>query len=141
MSYFSQSDLSALVPESWLTEGLDDSGDGTQDAFSKVQTLAEARINGTLSARFTTPLDTTGNDGLAAFLLDLGCHLAAAIVFKRRGIAAAEFPFADDLKRLLDRLDRIAAGLEPLSPVIPRAADSAEIISEDSRAWSKSLAS
>jgi phage gp36-like protein len=141
MSYFSQTDLSALVPESWLTEGLDDSGDGTQDAFSKVQTLAEARINGTLSARFTTPLDTSGNSGLAAFLLDLGCHLAASIVFKRRGIPATEFPFADDLKRLLDRLDRIAGGLEPLSPVITRTTDSAEIISEDSRAWSKSLAS
>lgn len=141
MSYFSQSDLSALVPESWLTEGLDDTGDGTQDAFTKVQTLAEARINGTLSARFATPIDTSGNSGLAAFLLDLGCHLAASIVFKRRGMKAEDFPFKDDLTRLLDRLDRIAGGSEPLSPVIDRSADSAEIISEDSRAWSASLSS
>ncbi|HEY1048228.1 MAG TPA: phage protein Gp36 family protein [Prosthecobacter sp.] len=136
MAYFTQDDLSALIPEGWLTEGLDDDSDGNADAFAKVQRLAEARVNGVLGARYSVPF-APGNEGLDAFLLDVSAHLAARIVYQRRGMLE-KFPFAEDYKTLWERLARIAAGTDPLSPVIEQANDSVAVISEQSRVYSKS---
>ncbi|MCW0218224.1 MAG: DUF1320 family protein [Prosthecobacter sp.] len=136
MAYFTQDNLAALIPEGWLTEGLDDDSDGTQDAFAKVQTLAEARVNGVLGQRYPVPF-AAGNAGLDAFLLDVSAHVAARLVYQRRGMLA-QFPFADDYSELWKRLGRIAEGLDPLSPVIEPANDAVAIIGEPSRVYSES---
>ncbi|MBB5037112.1 phage protein Gp36 family protein [Prosthecobacter dejongeii] len=136
MAYFTQDDLSALIPEGWLTEGLDDNSDGTQDAFTKVQRLAEARVNGVLGQRYAVPF-APGNAGLDAFLLDVASHVAARLVYQRRGLLD-KFPFAADFEILWSRLGRIASGEDPLSPVIEQVNDTVAVISEPSRVYSKS---
>ncbi len=136
MAYFTQDDLSALIPDGWLTEGLDDDSDGTQDAFAKVQRLAEARVNGVLGQRYAVPF-APGNAGLDAFLLDVTAHVAARLVYQRRGMME-KFPFAGELEVLWKRLGRIAEGLDPLSPAIEQVNDTVAIISEPSRVYSTS---
>ena len=134
MSYFSQTDLSALIPEAWLTDGLDDDANATAEAFAAVQGLAEAQINGILGQRYAVPFESPST-ALAEFLKSAGCYIAAKIVYGRRGLVD-KFPFKDDLKQIMDRLDRIGRGDDPLSPQVEQANDHAEVISEPSRVYS-----
>lgn len=135
MAYFSITDLSALIPLAWLTEGLDDAGTGQADAFDALRAMAEAEINGTLAGRYVTPLDTTGNAGLADFLKSLGCLIAAEMVYGRRGTPAEDFIYAMPLKQARARLKAIADGEQPLGPTAAqeREHDSAAVITERSR--------
>lgn len=137
MSYFTQTDLEALIPPGWLTEGLDDDADGTQDAFAGVQQLAEDEVNGELGRRYAVPFDTSGNVGLASYLRSLCVHIAAEIVYERRGTVLPEAR-ATKLAELRKRLARIATGEEPLSPQVEPERNVIEVISEPSRVHSGS---
>lgn len=130
MAYFTFDQLSALIPSSYLTEGLDDNADALEDAFSKVRDAAENRINAMLSARYALPLPTT-NEGVAAFLADAGCLIAASLVYSRRGVPADQWPFKGEHSAVMARLRAIAKGEEPLAPalVTPAAESSAVVIS------------
>lgn len=135
MSYISQSDLEALIPPAWLVEGLDDDADGTQDAFTAVQTAAENQINGLLALRYAVPIDTTGNAGLAAFFTALASHIAAEMIYARRAQAEA-FPHAATLKALREQFHRIVNGEQPLNTEVERAESAITAITEDSRVYS-----
>lgn len=141
MPYFTITDLSALIPLAWLTQGLDDAGTGEADAFEALRGLAEAEINGVLSGRYATPMDTTGNAGLADFLKSLGCLIAAEMVYGRRGTPAESFIYASPLKQARARLKAIADGEQPLGPTaaLERVHDSAAVITETSRVHTRSV--
>lgn len=134
MPYFTQSDLSALIPEDWLTDGLDDDASGSAEAFTAVRGLVEAQINGVLGQRYSVPFDSP-SAALAEFLKSTACFLAAKVVYGRRGMAD-KFPFSDELKDAMKRLNRIGMGDDPLSPSIEQENDHAAIISEPSRVHS-----
>lgn len=141
MPYFSQSDLTGLVPDDWQSDGMDDAGTGSPDAFAAVQASAENAINGALAGRYTVPLVTTGNAGLAACLKEIGVCLAVEALYIRRSAAIDKDSLvAKRIARAWSRLDALAAGTDPLSITVPRANDSAAIISEESRVYSESLA-
>lgn len=141
MSYLVQSDLEGLVPPSWLTEGLDDAGEGTVTAFVAVKQLTERAIDGKLSGRYSVPLTLEGNDGLTACISEIAVCLAVEAIYIRRQIAL-------DPKSLLalriadarDRLNALAKGTDPLSPNIDPVNAPGEVISEPSRVYSTSIA-
>lgn len=134
MSYFTQSDLSALIPEDWLTEGLDDDANASAEAFSAVRSLVEAQINGILGQRYDVPFSAPST-ALAEFLKAAACYLAAKVVYGRRGLAD-KYPFKDETRDAMERLNRIGRGDDPLSPKIEQANDNAVVISEPSRVYS-----
>lgn len=133
MAFFTLDQLTALIPASYLTEGLDDDANGVEDAFTKVRDAAENRINGMLSARYEIPLPIA-NAGVAAFLADAGCLIAASLVYSRRGVPADQWPFKGEHSAVMARLRAIAKGEEPLAPssVTPPAESVAVVISEQS---------
>jgi phage gp36-like protein len=132
MAYFIQSDLEALIPAAWLVEGLDDDANGAQDAFTVVQTAAEDEVNGALGIRYSVPLDTTGKAGLESFLRSLCAHIAAEMIYGRRG-QTERFPFEAKLKAMRAQLAKMAAGELPLSPEVQRETAAIVAITEDSR--------
>lgn len=138
MAYFTLENLTALIPGEFLTDGLDDTGSGTAEAFAKVQQLTEARVNGMLSARYATPI-TAGNAGADAFLLDACVHIAAAIVYTRRGIAPEHWPFKGEHSSIMARLRAIAKGDEPLVVAVNPERDAAVLLSEPARSHSSFL--
>ena len=132
MSYFTQTDLEVLIPPGWVVEALDDDADGAQDAtlFSELQTVIEGRINGKLGQRYAVPITA----GLADdFLRDCAVHMAAAVLYKRRGLYA-QFPYVDELEDLTTTLNAIARGEEPLAPEADREEPSVSAITENTKA-------
>lgn len=141
MPYFTQDDMTGLVPEDWLSDGMDDAGTGQPDAFAAVQASAVNAIDGALSGRYTVPLVTEGNPGLAACVKEIGVCLAVeALYIRRMAPIDKDSLVAKRIARAWARLDALAAGTDPLSVTVKRAADSAVIIGEDSRVYSASLA-
>lgn len=138
MPYFTLEHLEALIPLSHLTEGLDDDGDGIEEAFAKVRTAVENRVNGMLSARYAVPI-TTDEAGVTAFLADVCTLMAAAMVLSRRGIPAEQWPFKGDHSAATARLKAIAKGEEPLSHVTQPANDASVIISEDAGSYTSGI--
>lgn len=131
MPFFTFDQLTALIPASYLTEGLDDDGNTVEDAFTKVRAAAENRINGMLAARYSIPLTTT-DAGVLAFLADAGCLIAAGMVYGRRGIPADQWPFKGEYSSIMARLRAIASGEEALAPasITPAAETPSVLISE-----------
>lgn len=140
MAFFTLDQLTAIIPESYLVEGLDDDGDAVEDAFTKVREAAENRINAMLSARYEIPLPTT-NAGVTAFLADAGCLIAAAMVYSRRGVPADQWPFKGEHSAVMGRLRAIAKGDEKLAPasVTPAAESASVVISADADSYTSGL--
>ena len=57
MSYLEYTDLQAVIPDQFLTQALDDNGDGAPDmpVFEAVRTAAQNAIDGRLGLRFVIP--------------------------------------------------------------------------------------
>lgn len=140
MAYFSITDMQGLVPEGWLSDGMDDDGTGSPDSFPFVLASASNAIDASLSARYSVPLDTT-NVGLNAVVKEIGVCLAVEALYIRRQAAIDEKSLLGKrIARAWDRLRALAEGTDPLSTQIKRAFDSVVMIEEDSRVASPSLA-
>lgn len=135
MSYFTQAELVAFIPDTFQTEGLDDAGTGTADAFAAVQTEACGEIDGVLGSRYPVPFNTTDLPGLKAFLRSLSLQIAREIIFERRGRELSKSQVTR-IERARTRLNSIAAGDDPLSPGLEPTETAAVIIGEDSRVYS-----
>lgn len=138
MSYFTITDLNALIPAGWVTEALDDDRNGAQDQFSAVQALAEGKVNGWLGMRYAVPVDTSAANAPADFLRHAASIIAAGLCYTRRGKEAV-FPYKAELDSVNAALRDIAAGKLPLFTEQDRKRPSAEIIGEDSRVHSDSM--
>ena len=141
MSYLVQSDLEGLVPPSWLTEGLDDAGEGSVTAFEAVKQLTERAINGELSGRYTVPLTLEGNTGLRDCISEIAVCLAVEALYIRRQIEIdPEGRLGKRIERAVQRLKALAKGTDPLSPNIDPVNAPGEVIGEVSRVYSTSIA-
>lgn len=137
MSYFTQSDMTGLVPDEWLTDGLTEDGENN---FASVYSSVKADIDGAIGSRFPLPL-STDNEALAAQLKSIGVTLAVETLYTRRQIVIdKDSPLAKRIERAWKVLDSLRDGTHPLVPGVSRDQDSIEAISEDSRAYSASLA-
>lgn len=131
MPYFVQSDLTALLPPEWLTEALDDDADGTQDAFTVLQSYATGEIDAKLGTRYALPLPSS--TALDALLKSIGVHLAVEACYERRPSAKMPESLARKVTRAWEDLAALAAGKHPLSPGLEPVKAPAVIISEDAR--------
>jgi phage gp36-like protein len=129
--------LRALIPEPFLTEGLDDDHDGVVDAWPGVLASITIYIDGVLSVAYSTPFDP-----VPKVVSMVALTLAAEAVFARRDIPADKNPHTNNAKAMRDLLLRIAKGDVKLSAASPEAApveSTAEVIMEPSRLGSRML--
>ena len=140
MPYFAITDMQGLVPEAWLSDGMDDAGTGHPDAFAAVLASASNAIDANLSARYAVPLDTT-NVGLNAVVKEIGvCIAVETIYIRRQAVIDEKSLLGKRIARAWDRLKALAEGTDPLSTTVKRATDSIVTIEEPSRTSSCSLA-
>lgn len=129
MSYFTLSDLEALIPGDFLTQALDDDNDGAADALEIVQTAACREVDAILGVRYAVPFAAP----CPAVVAHAAVTLAAEACYLRRGASPDKNPFAKAAEAARRQLRDIAAGDLPLDPQIGRARPSGTLISEPSR--------
>ncbi|MEI6036097.1 MAG: phage protein Gp36 family protein [Verrucomicrobiae bacterium] len=127
--YIAQSDLAALIPADFLTQALDDDGDGIVDAWATVQAAACCEVDAILGVRYTVPLPTP----YPAVVIHAARTLAAEACYLRRGSPAEKNPFTAAAKTVRLQLRDIALGALPLDPTISRPKPSAILITEPAR--------
>lgn len=138
MAYAAAADLDGLIPAEWRIAATDDDGDATAEAISAVLSAAADEIDGTLSTRYSVPVDVSSGSGPTAYLRHCCRYLAAELCYARRGMQA-EFPFVKQLEAVRLTLRQIAQGKIPLFPTLAAAvSEDAAIIGVPSRLGSGS---
>lgn len=107
--YFTYEDLSALIPDGWLKQSLDDDGSGDAEMFSDVQEAASTAVNAPLSIRYAVPVAAT------PFICRTALLIAAENCYKRRQMKD-QFPYAEELKDNRQLLKEMARGSIALAP-------------------------
>jgi phage gp36-like protein len=133
--YVTLDQVQALIPPGFLTEALDDDGDGVIDAWDQVAAAACNAVDGLISTRYALPLPE-----IPAVIAECALNLACEICYGRRGVGAADNPFSSKAKAARDTLLAIASGELPLAPDLNRAKPSGVVLTERSRTHSRYLA-
>lgn len=140
MPYFTFDELTALIPEEWLTQAVDDDSSGNAEKFEEVQASAENAVNAPLSVRYATPVAVTPLIKRAALLI------AAEICYSRRN-QRDRFPYDEELNGkkgqkggLRYQLEQIAAGEMQLTPSTKGTNPSGGIVAQSSRTNSGNIA-
>lgn len=132
MSYAVASDLVGLIPTEWRDAATDDNGDATAEAMAAVLTSAEDEINGTLSTRYTVPIDLEAEAAPVELLRHACRYLAAELCYARRSMQD-QFPFKTIVEQIRTTLRQIAQGKIPLFPNADPVADEITVISVPNR--------
>jgi phage gp36-like protein len=133
-AYIEQSDVAGLIPADFLTEALDDNGDGAADSgiWDSALAAAQNEVDGRLGGLYTVPFSGT----IPAVVKAATQTLSLWLIYKRRGVADAANPWAELAMKWLDKLDKIGSGKEPLvAAVTPKVAG--DVIGEDSKLFSE----
>lgn len=138
MAYATASDLDGLIPPEWRISATDDTGDGTADAIAAVLSSAEDEINGTLSTRYTVPVNLEADSAPVSLLRHACRYLAAELCYGRRNMAD-QYPFKSITEQIRTVLRQIAQGKIPLFPNAEPVADEAVAITEKSRVHSSRI--
>lgn len=129
MPYISLSDLEAVLPSAFLTQALDDDGDGQIDAWEAVQAAAERAVNAILGMRYAVPFTAP----IPEIVIEAAFTFAAEACYTRRGVEFDQNPFGKAAATMRATLRQIAAGEIPLAPGLERAKPSVSVITEPAR--------
>lgn len=135
MAYFTREELNVLIPDQFLAQGLDDSGEGEQSGlYTKLSSFADGQVNAILGQRFDVPF--TSN--IPPIVPHAALIFALDALYMRRGYGteANPNPVAARAKDMRAKLERIARGEEPLAPEASRSRPSVTAITETSRVYS-----
>lgn len=112
-AYVTRAEVEAELPPKWLLECLDDNNDKAEDTglFNAIVARASADVDGILGQRFTTPFAVA--PPLAARAARI---FVLATLYRRRQVPEDRNPYAKAERDMIDKLNRIAAGDEPLMP-------------------------
>ena len=128
MSYVNDSDLVGLIPPDFLTQALDDNGDGVADdgLLDLIIAQASEEIDGYIGRRYPLPLLTPYPEVITSSAK----ALAAEALYKRRGIEDQKNPWSAKARSIRMLLQSIAQGTTPLSHTLNRQDPSASIVTE-----------
>jgi phage gp36-like protein len=132
MAYATATDLVGLIPTEWRIAATDDNGDATAEAIDAVLASAEDEINGTLSTRYTVPVNLSPEAAPVELLRHACRYLAAELCYARRSLQD-QFPFKTVVEQVRTTLRQIAQGKIPLFPDAEPVADEIVVVSETSR--------
>ena len=126
MSYVEPTDLIGLIPNTHLTEALDDNQDGQSDpgVFDSIADSVSCDIDARLGQRYATPFIYP----YPAVVVYAARILALEALYARRGQKDDKNPYGKQADGQRAKLDAIGAGSQPLQPGQQRAAPSATAI-------------
>lgn len=131
MAYVALADIKGRIPEAFLTQALDDDGDGVIDAWDLVAADADSAVNALLSVRYETPLTAP-----VPAVATEGARVAACyLCYQRRGTPDETNPWAGRYELYFGKdglLTKIALGKAALSPEVKGAKPAAVLIKETS---------
>lgn len=138
MAYATATDLDGLIPPEWRVASTDDDGGTNGEAIAAVLSSAQDEIDGTLSTRYTVPVDLEAESAPVALLRHACRYLAAEMCYARRNLQD-QFPFKTITEQIRTTLRQIAQGKIPLFPNAEPIADEAVAITEKSRVWGRNI--
>ncbi len=124
--YCTLEQLRGEIPEPFLTQSLDDDGDGVVDAWEKVLSNVQTYVDGVLSTRYQVPFSTVPHVVKSATL-----KLCAEACYKRRKVPDDANPHksaADGMRKLLEKIAEGKIQLQVASPRVEEVDDSGEAI-------------
>ncbi len=132
MPYVAYADLATIIPLPFLTEALDDVGDGSQiqATFEDVAQQASDAIDGYLGLRYSVPIPVDENGNLPAVVVNAARIFTAELLYKRRGVIDANNPWSAQAGQIRTQLKAISLGQSPLGPAFNRKDPSASIITQ-----------
>ena len=132
--YVALTDLHGKIPPAFLTQALDDDGDGAADAglWELIASQAGDAIDGVLGQRYATPFDPA-----PAIVRTAALIFAAEAVYARRGVSPEQNPWKAQADATRAKLAAIGTGAEPLVPGTERERPSATLIGEASHTFSQ----
>jgi len=115
--YFTRAELEGKVPTQFITQALDDNGDGVEDdgAFDTLCTNISNDVDALLSPLFDVPFA----DPFPVLINQAARTFAAAELYRRRGVEDQRNPFAKDARDLSAKLTRIVQKQEPVPKDFP----------------------
>jgi phage gp36-like protein len=130
MPYVVITDLPADIPPDFLTQALDDDGDGVQDAglFDLIAQQVSDAIDAQIGVRYDVPVPVdieTGN--YPAIILNAARTLAAEKLYARRGTTDVRNPWTSRANAIRSQLELIGKGRLPLDPADARKNPSASV--------------
>jgi len=128
MPYVCLSDLTADIPPDFITQALDDNGDGAQDEglWDLIASRIAEEIDGAIGRRYSLPLV----EPYPEFVTSSAKTLACDKLYKRRGIEDMKNPWAKAAAAVRATLKDIMLGDEPLSPELNRKDPSASVVTQ-----------
>ena len=133
MAYVTLADIEGRIPLAYLTQALDDDGDGTIDAWDAVAAQAIGEVDSFIGLRFSLPLGTP----LPAIVQQSAQAFACEAIYRRRGISNEQNPFFTVAENFRKTLRDIAQGKTPLKPGVDRAQPSGGAVIEAAPTFSK----
>lgn len=132
MVYVALSDLEGRIPPAFLTQALDDDGDGAIDAWDAVALSASQMVEGILAPRYATPFATPTPP-----VVTLAAQVfAGELIYQRRSVGNDVNPFHQQAETMRNTLNQIALGKMPLQPGVERVNKSGSTIVEAAPTWS-----
>ena len=106
--YCTRADLEAVIPPQFITQALDDNGDGTEDEglFDTICDAIDATIDGYLSGRFATPFSAP----VPPLVRDAARVFVSESLYQRRGYASDANPYTARANQLRKQLENIGNG-------------------------------
>lgn len=131
-AYVELTDLKGEIPDEFLTQALDDDGDGVADSgvWDQIAAQASTDVDAFIGGRYTVPLSAP----IPATVSRAARIFALEKLYLRRGVQPNPWKAqADELRALLGK---IGTGEVPLSVAVNRAKPSGTVISETARTHS-----
>lgn len=130
MAYTTQAKIEAKLPPQFLTQALDDDGDGSADSglLDQIISVCSEEIDGILGQRFDVPFTTVPSIVASAALT-----LCLYTLYVRRGLSGDQNPFEKPWMAMEEKLQKIARGDLPLEYSTPEGTAPAKIITEDAK--------
>jgi phage gp36-like protein len=115
MHYVEPTDLVGIIPNTHLTEALDDDQDGVADpcVFDSVAETVSRDIDARLGQRYHTPFKYP----YPSVVIYAARILALEALYARRGQKDDKNPYGKQADGQRAKLDAIGAGTQPLQPV------------------------
>jgi hypothetical protein len=140
MAYVQLSDLAGSIPADFLTQALDDDGDGVADTgvFDGIASDVGNTIDGYVGLRYSLPLvpDFTlypNTYGYPPVVTSAARVLSLDQLYKRRGTTDDKNPWSAQAGQIRTLLKAISLGQSPLAPELNRKDPSASIVTQPMR--------
>ena len=135
--YVTLDEMIAQVPSEYITQAMDDDGEGGADSgvWDQVSAAVSDAVDGPLGQIYDVPFSTP----LPAIVKQAARVFCAEMLYLRRGVSGDKNPWTARADKIRAKLDRIATGSESLGPDFDKEAPAGSVITEPAKTYSDKL--